>query len=85
MRERVLNVNIMSVRWGSHQGNLRKTKIKEVEPYPSKLQIRDIQSMIFEEEELGLFYFNNNHRLSRKHDRPSGKWKMMTKTKKITK
>ena len=38
--------------------------------------------MDFNEDNLGPFYLNDNHRKLRKHDRPSGKWKTITKTKK---
>ena len=82
MREGALNINTMSVRWGGSQGNLRETKIKEVGPNPSIYQIGDIQRMIFHEQDSGPFYLPDNHRKMRKSDRPTGKWKVITKTKK---
>ena len=77
-----MNVNTMSVRWGGCQEKMRDTKIKEVGPYPSILRIGDIQRMVFEEQDSGPFYLPNNHRQMRKYGRPTGKWKVITKTKK---
>ena len=82
MREGSLNVNSMRVRCGGCQENLRETKIKEVGPYPSIFQIRDVQRMIYDEQDLRPFYLSDNHRKMRKYDRPTGKWKVITKTKK---
>ena len=78
MREGTLNVNTMSVRWGGCQEKMRDTIIKEVGPYPSILQIGDIQRMVFEEQDSGPFYLPNNHRQMRKYGRPTGKWKVIT-------
>ena len=72
MREGALNVNTMGVRWGGCQQNLRETKIKEVGPYPSLLQIGDIQKMNFGEDDSGPFYLPDNHQITRKHDRSTG-------------
>ena len=47
MREGSLNVNLMSLKFGGKQDNLRDTTIKEIGPYHHILEIGDTQSMCF--------------------------------------
>ena len=77
-----MNVHNMSVRWGGQQEKLRNTKIEETGPYQSILDVGDEQKMVFDEDDDGPFYLNNNHRVARKYDRNTGEKKVIEKTKK---
>ena len=56
MREEVLNINNMSLRYGGCQEKLSETKILDVGTYPRKLNIGDRQSMLFMDNDDGLKY-----------------------------
>ena len=81
MREGLLNVNSMGVRWGVKQQILRQTKINEIWPDWILLQVGDEQVMVFKEGNEGPFYLPDNHQINQKYDQMKGKQKMVTKTK----
>ena len=57
----------MNMFWGGKQGNLRKTKIKELGPYHSILSVGDEQSMNFTEDDFGNFYLSTAEKTWRKY------------------
>ena len=82
MRVGSLNVYNMGVRWGGRQEKLRTTTIQETGPYLGTLKVGDIQKMVFDDDDDGPFYLDNNHRITRKYDRKTGEKKIVEKTKK---
>ncbi len=69
----------MSVRWGGRQGRLCNTKINESGTYPATLNVGDEQRIIFEEDDLGLFYLTDNQRLKQKYDWKTGERRVVEK------
>lgn len=69
----------MSVYWGGQQPSMHATTIHELGPYPSTLQIGDIQQMIFTKSDKGPFYVDQP--LKQKHPKDTGKHKKLDKTK----
>ena len=61
MRDGAFNANLMGVRWGGKQSNLRRTKIREVGPYRRLLEVGDEQVMHFQEGDEGPFCLPDNH------------------------
>ena len=60
---------------------MRNTKIEETGPYQSILKVGDEQRMVFDNNDDGPFYLNNNHQIARKHDRKTGEKKIVKKSK----
>ena len=75
MRDGALNANTMSVRFGGKQGQLRRTKIEDVRTYEWVLNVRDFQSMNFDENDNGSFYLNPQEQTRYKYDRLTSKVK----------
>ena len=85
MREGALNVNNMSVRYGGCQEKLREKKIRDVGTYPRILEIGDIQSMVFEDNDNGPFYMSTVEKGRSKYDRLTGKLKTKKSKKRLIK
>ena len=82
MQDGALNGNAMSVRFGGRQLNLRKTIIQDVGTYHRVLNIGDEQCMDFMEGDQGPFYMSPEEQARRKYNTPTGRVKIIQKTKK---
>jgi hypothetical protein len=66
----------MSVNWGGKQDKVRDTEIKDVAgylgPYSPKLQVGDVQKMVFTENDEGSFYMSPINRELHRYDEIKG-------------
>ena len=78
MRDKVLNANLMSVRYDGNQVKLRNIKIRGVGTYTRIFDIRYVQAlMIFSNNDDGPFYLTPEEEICKKYDQFSGVKKMM--------
>ncbi len=76
-REDGLTVGNMRVNWGGKQSRVRDTLIQDeagyLGPHSPKLQVGDIQKMVFEEGDDGPYYMNPINRQLHRYDQVKGK------------
>ena len=74
-----LNAAKMNVSYGGTQPAMRKTTIKEVGPYHSQLNIGDEQCMLFQNDDVGPFFLDDNGKLKKKFDEQTEETKIIKK------
>ena len=81
MRKDGLTTSNMNVSWGGAVPEMQSTVAKELGEFEATLNVGDIQSMIFTEEDDGPFWMTERQRLEQKTDRLTGNVKNREKTK----
>lgn len=80
-----LNSDSMNLRFVGAQPKMHNTIVKEVGPYPRKLNVGDIHQMSFTEDDIGPFYFSDYEQQRCRFNCLTGQQKTLFKTKKMIK
>ena len=86
-RNGALNAFQMSKTFGGAQPVMRDTTILSdtgfLGPHSPRLNVGDVQSLVFKPEDCGPWYLSPEAREHQRHDRPTGKWKRQERSKKM--
>jgi hypothetical protein len=86
-REHALSAQQMSKSYGGAQPRMRDTTIMKDEgflgPHLPSLRVADTQSLVFQVDDVGPWYLSDHQQRIQRHDRPTGKTKVVERSKKV--